>query len=481
MFLRDLGDVRDLLGAIKGTFIGVGLTAYSRIIPALLRSPYQIVTLKETLDLPLLRREAEIFCLQEEEGDSAGRGGLNSASLLAHPTVKKYIQGKREPRYLFLYQSYPQVEEMAQKEGWRLLANPSALRMRVADRAFFYQMSKGLGLDTVPGDVYPLSHFLARDYGYWAHKLGPGLVVQFPDIRRGGGRGTFFVRSTRDLQGLQDRVRDGTWRGIPLRSASVHRFVKGTPASVALCLTRQGILCSGLQRQLIDLPYCGEFPESGIFCGHSWGESPWPSEVRAEALRQARLMGGYLARTGYRGILGIDFLISESEGRVYPLECNPRLTGAFPMLSLLHLRQQIIPMEAFHILELLGVPYEMDPAAMSLKYGESVRGSHIILFRPPRAPLRGRGWPTSGLYEWDPGGRRISYVQGAWDYGEIRHEGQFIIADGPPLREEGERVSEDPLQRLCRVLFPGPVVNKDGTLCGRTLSVVDWVYQGRFG
>ena len=95
---------------------------------------------------------------------------------------------------------------------------------------------------------------------------------------------------------------------------------------------------SGLQRQLIDLPYCSGLEEDGVFCGHTWGECEWSESVREEAVQQGRLVGEYLAGLGYKGILGIDFVVDSDDHKVYPLEINPRLTGAFPVLSQIHLK-----------------------------------------------------------------------------------------------------------------------------------------------
>jgi hypothetical protein len=481
MFVRDLADVRNLFDSVAGTITGVGITAYSRIIPAYFHQPYYIIALRKTLDLPLLRNRAEVFCLEEEIGHFVEEKVFNSESLLSHPSVKAFLKKITGPRYLLLYQSYPDLEKLAEREGWVLLANPASLRTRVADRAFFQKMANQLELNRVPGHVYPLKDFFAFDYAYWAQKIGPELVVQFPEIRQGGGRGTFFVKSDSDYQRVLKILKEGTWRGIEIQSAAIHKFMDGIPASLALCLTRHGILFSGLQRQLIDLPYCGDMPENGIFCGHSWGETGWSSHVQAEAVRQARLIGEYLAAIGYKGILGIDFLINRDNKQVYPLECNPRFTGAFPMLSQLQLRHNIIPMDVFHMLEFLDLPYEMDTASMNASYGEAIRGSHLILFRGSNALLRGEGLREAGLYERDPESGRITFVGDASDYREIRNERQFILIDGPPDLYENGLALIDPLQRLCRLLFPSPIVSEEETLSPEILSAVDWVYEQMFG
>ncbi len=481
MFLRDLADVKDLFSSLRGSFLGVGMTAYSRIVPADFLQPYQIIALRKTRDLPLLRKRADIFCLEEELGHSIEEEGVNSARLLSHPVTKEVLRNLSDPKYLLLYQNYPELEALARSEGWILLANPSSLRMRVAEKAFFRKMVDSLQLNIIPGDIYPISDVYAHDYSYWAGKVGSRFVIQFPEIRQGGGRGTFFIKSKLDYRRLQDRLKGGTWRGINLKTISVQEFMEGIPASLALCLTKHGILFSRLQRQLIDLPYCQDIQENGIFCGHSWGEPPWPSHIQDEARRQARLMGEVLSGLGYKGILGIDFMITKDQKQVYPVECNPRFTGAFPMLSQLHLGKPVIPMDVFHMLEFLDVPYDMDPGSVNSKYLEGVWGSHIILFSRPGEPLKCTRQLDAGLYEFDPETRRISFVGQGLDYGEIRNERQFIIVDGPP--EPGEKGGgwKDPLHRLCRVLFSYPILDAQDTLSSRAILVADWVYERMFG
>jgi hypothetical protein len=480
MFVRDLADVRNLFDSVAGTITGVGITAYSRIIPAYFCQPYYIIALRKTLDLPLLRKRAKIFCLEEEVGHFVEAKGFNSESLLSQPSVRALLKKMPGPRYLLLYQNYPRLEALAERQGWVLLANPSSLRMRVSDRAFFHWMANQIKLNRVPGDIYPITDLFTFDYKYWAQRIDPHFVVQFLEIRQGGGRGTFFVKSEFQYQSVQRILKQGTWRGTEIETAAIHKFIDGIPASLALCLTRHGILFSRLQRQLIDLPYCGEISENGIFCGHSWGETAWPSHVQAEAMRQALLIGEYLAGIGYKGILGIDFIISRDKKQVYPLECNPRFTGAFPMLSQLQLWHNIVPMDVFHMLEFLDLPYEIDLPSLNERYEEPVRGSHIILFGGSRELLPGDALPDAGLYERDPDSGRIYFVDGASDYKEIHNEKQFIIIDGPPDTGKNGFALRDPLQRLCRILFPNPIVDERETLSPEVLPAVDWVYDQMF-
>ncbi len=480
------------------------MTAYSRISPAcFLGAPYHIVSLRKTLDLPLLRAKAEIFCLEEEIGKPVQGRGLNSELLLRHSPVQRFLRKLPMPRSLLLYQNYPGLVDLAKREGWRLLANPADLRIQVGGRAFFEKLVAELGLPKVPGTIYPLQVFRGLGYDHWAKRLGPEFVVQLPDISQGGGRGTFFVRSPEGYEQLKERLKEEIWRGVKIASVSIHRYVQGIPASVAVCLTRNGVLTSRLQRQLIDLSYCRTFPEDGIFCGHVWDEGRWPSGIVRAARDQVERIGRYLWDRGYKGILGIDFIIDEGNEEVYPLEINPRFTGAFPMLSLLYLKAGKIPLEVFHILEFLDVKYEIDVEALNEDYSTPIRGSHLLLF------LRGEIEGASvrdlrpGLYEHNEKEKRISFVSPAYDYQDIRNDTQFVVIDGPlsstgplPFRKSSDETgresprsgigygasgevfgSTDPPYRLCRILFSYPIADMKGVVSPHALGVIDWVYD----
>ncbi len=133
------------------------------------------------------------------------------------------------------------------------------------------------------------------------------------------------------------------------------------------------------------------------------------------------------------------------------------------------------------MLEFLDLPYEIDLPSLNARYEAPVRGSHIILFGLSNALLTGDGLPYAGLYERDPDSGRIYFVGGASDYREIRNERQFIIIDGPPDTGENDLALRDPLQRLCRILFPNPiVVDEGGTLSPEVLPAVDWIYDQMF-
>ena len=114
-------------------------------------------------------------------------------------------------------------------------------------------MAKDLKLNRLSGDILPLKDLFKKDYTTWAMKFTSRFVVQLPELTQGGGRGTFFIKSPGDYEGLLDRLKTRIWRGKRIHGAAIRPYIEGYPASLALCITRHGTLISRLQRQLVDL------------------------------------------------------------------------------------------------------------------------------------------------------------------------------------------------------------------------------------
>ncbi len=477
MFIHDIQQIKNLFKSLPGTFLGVGMTAFSRIIPASFLETYHIVALHKTGDLPLLRKQAHVFCLEEETENPTLTPGKNSAGLLIHPRTRGFLDGISHPKYFFLYQDYPELRSVAKANGWNLLANSPQLRQTVGKRKFFKKMAAELGLHQAPGDIYPIEALHKKGYEEWCHLLGPIFVVQLPDIERGGGRGTFFVRAKEDYRQLQGRLVENRWRGTPLESVSFHRFLDGIPASMVVCVTRHGTLVSALQRQLLDLPCCGDSAEDGVFCGHAWGAPPWTEPARKSAFEQACRIGDFLGTYGYKGILGIDFVVQEKQGEACPIEINPRLTGALPMLSLLHLQSGTIPLEAFHMLEFLEIPYRIDRDALNSRYAETLQGSHLLVFRPPGFENRESASLKPGLYEYEPANGGFRFLKETLEYQHIQSKDQFILSDGPRVTTDMASHGRDSHGRLCRLFFSYPVMGMKGALSPQAFQAAEWVRE----
>lgn len=152
-----------------------------------------------------------------------------------------------------------------------------------------------------------------------ASRLGDDLVVQPP--RGFAGRRTWRARSAGQWQDIA--------RDLGRRPARVARFVHGRPGTVNAVVDRDGsVLVTAPIVQVTGEPRLTPFRLGSCGNDFSWRPSPHPEQT-AETL--AERIGPVLARRGYRGHFGLDFVFDGTECVL--IEINARLTASFALYS----------------------------------------------------------------------------------------------------------------------------------------------------
>jgi len=460
-------------------FFGMGVSGFMRLMPAFYLRNYGIIAYRDSQDLDHIGRYCDVFSLQRDhpEEEASPEDSVDSTFLLRNHRVREYIDRFRGRVHLFVYQSTEGIEETCREFGWNIIGNPANMRMEFGHKGRFREILQRLGLPFVPGERVPLDELLKMEYGPLAIRLGGDMVFQLPDIAKGGGRGTFFIRSEGDYLNFLRYICKGSYRGYEIKTVIVAKLIEGFPASVAACATRWGALISTIQTQVMDIPEVLEVNRgNGFFCGHDWAYRSYSASLHERVTGIVQKLSGYMWDMGYRGIFGIDLVVDEKAGEVYPVECNTRYTGAFPMLSMLHVENDAIPMDLFHILEFLDGDYEIDVDALNRAYRKRMRGSHVILFNKWGVPVKVGRNVRSGVYRYDPGGRRIAFLREGLRYEDLRGEDEFILTDGVPRK--GSIVPFiDELTRICRILFPFQIVESPTELNGRAREIVQLAYD----
>lgn len=162
------------------------------------------------------------------------------------------------------------------------------------------------------------------DPGQWAglqERLGTRtLVVQALGLS-GGGTGTRicedFVAATRSVPTLGSG---------PLRAAA---FVAGEPCNVMGLVTGDGeVLALPCSRQLV----AGDASGGPVYAGNCFEAGDFTADERAAVAGEVRQCGQMLARAGFDGPFGLDFLRVDAGTRVYH-DLNPRMNGAAALLA----------------------------------------------------------------------------------------------------------------------------------------------------
>jgi hypothetical protein len=278
------------------------------------------------------------------------------------------------------------------------------------------------------------------------------FVIQ--DVESSGSKGTFIVLTKEQYDKAVKKLKETSYSG----SVVVSRFVQGETCSVQVCVTKYGIFAGGLQRQLVDSKYLCNLDLPGVsrWCGGELGVDA-PDIVKHRTQEIATVVGSELASHGYRGIFGVDLLITP-ENDVYAIEINARLTGYTHILSDMQYAKGKIPFSVLHTLELGNYKYEVeDLEALPTMNSITKPYSFLILNNFLDGSFHLETHIKNGIYEYD--GKTIKYVKPGYSVAELENDHQLIIFCKYSKGQEIERG-----KRVLKIVKPGVSMAADSDL-----------------
>jgi biotin carboxylase len=175
------------------------------------------------------------------------------------------------------------------------------------------------------------------------------------------GKTTFFIRGEREWDRHAQDMAD--------QELKVMRRIDCRAAAVEAVITRHGTVVGPLMTDLTGHPELT--PHKGGWCGNDMFPEALSPEHRERARMLTRQLGDRLAAEGYRGFLEIDFLADVDTGELYLGEINPRISGVTSMTNVTASAYADVPLFLFHVLEFLGVDYEIDVAEINERWARS--------------------------------------------------------------------------------------------------------------
>ncbi|MDO8577267.1 MAG: ATP-grasp domain-containing protein [Candidatus Wildermuthbacteria bacterium] len=428
------------------TIIAVGVAPYPRIIPSLFLQNYIIYSVKDTVDLDVLRNYAKVFCLEEKFPKVAQK--VHSTSyLLRNYAFQAFLKSRRNPFRLMFYQTTPPIVQALEEQHIDWIGNRPESFDDVLLKANFRNLVKSLKLPHLPDWRLPREEFLDKTFQDIYERWQRPVVAQRGDFDVSGEQGTFFIRNENDW-----RVAHGILsRDERYKEIQISPFIEGPSVSMLGCITHLGVLTSTLQLQLIDVPEAlhGQLP-TGVFLGHDWGFRSWNEKVEKTAQKIVESVGGHLAKKGFKGIFGIDLIYDQRTDEIFPLECNPRFTGALPVYSLMITNaNQIPPIEFFHIMAHLNIIEDFDFQSVNEKLKERQAVSHISL--TPKGAYEMKIPLATGVYSYLTQEKALRYERPGAFLWDAHKDSEFLMIDSMP-RLGGQIIQNVP--RLFKLIFP---------------------------
>jgi len=437
-YVPNLGEV--IRKMQEKTIIAIGVAPYPRIIPALFLENYAIYCVKDASDLDVLRAYAKIFCLEEKHPKIAAKVHATSY-LLGNYIFQGFLKSWTRPFRLMFYQVTPKIVKTLEELGIDWIGNRPESFEKVLLKGDFRDLVKKRELPAIPDWRVSKEDFLKMTFvDLWDRWKRPS-VIQRADFDVAGEMGTFFLRTEEDWNVCYAALsKDERFKVL-----TISPFIEGYSLSMLGCVTPKGVLTSPLQLQLIDVPESlhGQLA-TGVFLGHDW-----PQATEDTAKKIVESFGEYLSERGYKGIFGIDFVYDATTHEIFPIECNPRFTGALPVYSIMVAANGVPTMEFFHLAAHLDIEVDFDFEKVNEALKIRRPTSHISL--APKGVFEMKLPLTAGVYSYDTGSGSLRYERPGAFLWDIKEENEFIIMDSVP--RVGGRVIQN-VPRLFKLIFP---------------------------
>jgi hypothetical protein len=321
--------------------------------------------------------------------------------LLRHKEVRERLKA-RGPGLMLLVMFDEETEKLAAELGQEIALPPAKLRKKIDSKIVTTQLGNEAGIKSAPNTMGRASSYEQLQKLAKSARLGSDLVVQTP--YGDSGRTTFFVKSEADWDKYADRMKD--------EHLKVMRRINHLPGTVEAVATKHGTLVGPLQTDITG--FAEVTPYKGGWCGNDVFTGGLEKE-RKSVLRMAQRLGNRLYKAGYKGAFCMDFLIDTDTREVYLGEINPRISGASPLTNLITSTYGGCPIYMFHMLEFMGVPWELDLDEVQKRWAEFDNWSQLILKYPVDQVEMITKAPSSGIWRMDTDGN-ISLTRKSIDW-----------------------------------------------------------------
>jgi D-alanine-D-alanine ligase-like ATP-grasp enzyme len=376
--------------------------------------------------------------------------------LLSHPAVEEFINSRGPGGKAVFLMFDEKTEELCKKLGLEVCFPPAALRTKIDDKMETTRIADKAGVESVPNVLAKVDSY--KTLQKVAKKLGKDLVIQtaFGD----SGHTTFFISNEADFEKHASDI-------TAAPEVKVMKRIRCRGAALEACVTEKGTIVGPLMTELVGFKELT--PYKGGWCGNEVFAGTFSAEIREQARVSAMAFGDQLRETGYKGYFELDFLIDLDSENVYLGECNPRITGASSMTNLACFAHADAPLFLFHLLEWMGVKYNIKPEKLSSNWANPDNidtWSQLVIKHTGSDVRQITGAPQSGIWELGDDGE-ITHVRMQTHRRTVQHENRAfflrISAPGDYFYEGAD---------LGILVSPGRFMDEDFNLTERAKS---WV------
>lgn len=339
--------------------------------------------------------------------------------ILASDQFKKYIKTKENAQILFYSTSPSNFEKLSRTAVATALFNRHELTSRIENKADFRELFK----EDIPFPDFKIIEKNTIDSSKTTYELIYQEFGKFvmQDEKLSMNKGTFIVDNYSDF--IEAVVYLKT---IENDRIIISKFINGKDIGVQVCITSQGNLISPIQEQLVRIPKLCKMdkPNASKFCGGQWGYYVPSKEASKKLFEIANRISKKLYSLGYRGMFGIDAMITEDH-EVFIFEVNARFVSTSAALNSYLNSKDIPPLILFHVLALAEVDFTIENYEFDDYYPGSVKHSYIHVYNQLANSIGISSKVKNGVYAII--NDKIQFVKYGYSLNHLENEKQFII------------------------------------------------------
>lgn len=391
--------------------------------------------------------------------------------LFKNQAVVKYLASFKKKPILLFNQMPKELETLLKNKPYHVISSGYRMFKKYENKVNFQNLLDELNIKSP-------KHFVLNakklDYSYVEKRIGKKFVIQLPSAAL--GTGTFFIFNHDDLEKIikKEVLQMAIKTGTDLR---ITEYIdKSCSPSMTVCVTKFGVLCTGMQRQIIDAKeVLGKGRRSGVYCGHDWSLTGINSDSKNNAFKIAQRIGSYLKdKEQFRGIFGIDFILDKKTNQLYPIEANVRLLGSFPILSMLQGTTGHPLIQGLQIVDgLNNNDYELDVESLNQLMSKPKSGSHLNIYSKNKDLLYVSGIIAPGIYRVDVLRKKITYLRKGIFFADLKSKNEILITCGVP--QKGRVFSQH--NNMCKLISKNSFLGDNDRLNDFTKLMVRYVYR----
>jgi hypothetical protein len=340
--------------------------------------------------------------------------------LLVNPEVRAHMAassrpGARPKVAMVFFDT--ETERICAELGYDLILPSAELRDHLDSKLVTTRLGNDVGAASVPNILVTVSSYEELCAQTTEAGLGTDLVVQ--TAYGDSGKTTFFIDT------------EAEWKRhsaeIVGHEVKAMKRINNRPVAVEAVLTRNGTVVGPFMTELTGHPELT--PYRGGWCGNEMFPEVLSEDLRRRAGELVGKLGDRLGEEGYRGFFEVDVLVDVDTDEVYLGELNPRISGASAITNVTAGAYADIPLFAFHLLEFMGVDFELDIDEINERWRDLAADdlwSHMIIKETSSVVQLITASAPTGSYVLDSAGALV-YRRAALDWHQLQNESEAFF------------------------------------------------------